>query len=61
MLIGPARLCSMVSEHDDTLKSTPEQLTVDIFSVPNIQVGPACLPFCIPFACRVMNDIYERF
>lgn len=29
----------MVSEHDDTLKSIPEQLTVDIFSVPNIQVG----------------------
>lgn len=38
MLIGPSRLCSMVSEHDDTLNSTTEQLTIDIFTVPNIQV-----------------------
>lgn len=38
MLIGPARLCSMVSEHDDTLNSITEQLTIDIFSVPSIQV-----------------------
>lgn len=38
MLIGPARLCSMVSEHDDTLNSATEQLTTDIFSVPSIQV-----------------------
>ncbi|XP_050530859.1 ral GTPase-activating protein subunit alpha-1 isoform X4 [Daktulosphaira vitifoliae] len=38
MLIGPARLCSMVSEHDDVLNSTTDQLTIDIFSVPSIQL-----------------------
>ncbi|XP_026816588.1 ral GTPase-activating protein subunit alpha-1 isoform X1 [Rhopalosiphum maidis] len=38
MLIGPARLCSMVSEHDDTLNSISEQLTIDIFTVPSIQL-----------------------
>lgn len=38
MLIGPARLCSMVSEHDDTLNSITEQLTTDIFSLPSLQV-----------------------
>lgn len=38
MHIGPDRICSMVSEHDDTLNSITEQLTSDIFSVPNVQV-----------------------
>ncbi|XP_050439323.1 ral GTPase-activating protein subunit alpha-1 isoform X2 [Adelges cooleyi] len=38
MLIGPARLCSMVSEHDDILNSITDQLTIDIFAVPNIQL-----------------------
>ncbi|VVC33952.1 Hypothetical protein CINCED_3A022064 [Cinara cedri] len=36
MLTG--RLCSMVSEHDDVLNSVHEQVTVDIFSVPKIQL-----------------------
>lgn len=39
MLIGPARLCSMVSEHDDVLNPTTDQLTIDIFSAPSIQVS----------------------
>lgn len=38
MHIGPDRICSMVSEHDDTMNSITEQLTSDIFSVPNVQV-----------------------
>lgn len=54
MLIGPARLCSMVSEHDDTLNPITEQLTIDIFSVPNIQV----LMLNIYTYISILNEIY---
>lgn len=38
MLIGPEKLGSMISEHDDVLNCSDEQLTTNIFSVPSLQV-----------------------
>lgn len=39
MLIGPAKLGSLISEHDDTLNSrVDQQLTTDIFTLPSVQV-----------------------
>lgn len=38
MAIGAARLSSMVVEHDDVPGLSPDELSVQIFSAPNIQV-----------------------
>lgn len=38
MAIGAARLSSMVVEHDDVPGLSPDELSVQVFSAPNIQV-----------------------
>lgn len=38
MAIGAARLSSMVVEHDDVPGLCPDELSVQVFSAPNIQV-----------------------
>lgn len=51
MAIGAARLSSMVVEHDDVPGLSPDELSVQIFSAPNIQVcthehDVQCYVFC---------------
>lgn len=43
LAIGAARLSSLVVEHDDVPAMAADQLSAQVFSAPNIQVGQETL------------------
>lgn len=58
MAIGAARLSSMVVEHDDVPGLSPDELSAQVFSAPNIQVCFFVMSLAISSRSRAMSSVH---